>query len=95
MSVIMTNMDMPNSCSECQLKTRCEYALANGWLNNKRDDNCPLKPYEERKNGKWINTVYLYRCSECNAVCPIYGGEKTKTPYCPRCGAKMEGADNE
>ena len=56
MSVILIDMDMPNSCSECRLKTRCEYALANGWLGNKRDDKCPLKPYEERKKGKWKTT---------------------------------------
>ena len=90
MSVILTNINMPNSCSECQLKTRCEYGLANGWLNNKRDDNCPLKPYEERK-GIWIKVnpflVDTFECSECGwQVCT----EELLTPYCPWCGAKME-----
>lgn len=55
MSVILINMDMPNSCYECRLKTRCELAMANGWLGNKRDDNCPLredkKPCEEMRQG--------------------------------------------
>lgn len=66
MSVILTDMDMPDNCSECKLKTRCEYALANGWLNNKRDENCPLKPNEECKN-----TLKRVVCKRKNEI--LYG----------------------
>ena len=99
MSVVLTNMDMPNSCYECQLKTCCEYAMANGWLGNRRDENCPLidivmtvkkrKTIKERK-GIWIKVnpflVDTFECSECGwQVCT----EELLTPYCPWCGAKM------
>ena len=93
MSVVLTNMDMPNSCSECRLKTRCEYALANGWLNNKRDDKCPLKPYEERK-GKWIKHDTYYDCSLCSELAKCTETADTfvwkLSKFCPGCGAKME-----
>ena len=90
MSVILTDMDMPDSCYECRLKTRCELAMANGWLGNKRDDNCPLKPYEERK-GEWIRQTDdyhdYYECDNCG----IAVGLDDIRNYCPRCGAKMKG----
>lgn len=94
MSVVLTNMDIPNNCYECRLKTRCEYALANGWLGNKRDDNCPLRPYEERKIGEWIeegyvgNDNYNFICSECGYT--DTHTKAVKVNYCWFCGAKME-----
>lgn len=108
MSVILIDMDMPNSCYECRLKNRCEYALANGWLGNKRDDKCPLKPYEERKKGKWVmhredivyTNGYLTKnevvCSECGSRA-FFDSETglEKTPYCPYCGANMEWSGEE
>lgn len=65
------------------------------------------EPYEERKKGKWIRGSfwnegcgmgetygYYYKCSEC--------GAEVKNDYkncsynvCPRCGAKMEGSEEE
>lgn len=99
MSVILTNMNIPNSCSECKLKTRCEYGLANGWLNNKRDDNCPLKPYEERKKGKWIEVLYVgndnydFECSVCGFK--DTHSKDVEVPFCWHCGTEMvkEGAE--
>jgi len=98
MSVVLTNMDMPNSCYECKLKTCCDYTT-DGRFMNKRDENCPLidivmtikkrKTIKERK-GKWIRVnpfVDTLECSECGwQVCT----EELCTPYCPWCGAKME-----
>lgn len=90
MGVIITDMYMPYSCYECRFRTRCEYALANGWLGNKRDDNCPLKPYEERKTGKWID-----HSEDGYVECPLCGhlttcnGNIADLHYCFWCGAKM------
>lgn len=50
---------------------------------------------EERKTGKWIAikkgelgySVGDFRCTACEQPCPCYH----LTPYCPNCGAKMEG----
>lgn len=49
---------------------------------------------EERKTGKWIGVtpmVDTLMCSECeyNII-----NKEFKTPYCPNCGAKMEGEQN-
>ena len=43
MAVIITNMKMPKSCNDCFKKTECFFARCNGWIGDKRDDNCPLK----------------------------------------------------
>ena len=97
MSVILTNMDMPDSCYKCPLKTRCELAMANGWLGNKRDDNCPLRPYEERKTGRLEFMGDCWRCSVCGRF--VYDNmtvDKDGKGYdfrlCPECGAEMKGA---
>lgn len=56
---------------------RAKLAIANGTL------------LPERKTGKWKSNL-IDTCSECHALCPTINGERTHTPYCPRCGAKME-----
>ena len=46
----------------------------------------------EQKTGQWINISPLLtaaRCSECKSAFA------EKTNYCPYCGAKMEGYENE
>ena len=55
---------------------------------------------EDRPQGEWLDTgkdpdhshpltAIWYRCSECG------DGTNTKTNYCPSCGARMKGADDE
>ena len=48
------------------------------------------------RHGRWIEKqekdtfagyLYRYECSECGRV------EQRKEPYCPNCGAKMDGGD--
>ena len=51
----------------------------------------------EPKHGAWIyidepmigNPYGRYKCSECNLEEPF------KSDYCPHCGARMKGADDE
>ena len=56
--------------------------------------NAPSVTTEQSsKVGEWVldeedSTFLVYRCSECNAVGAF-------TNYCPNCGAKMKGADDE
>ena len=47
MAVIDTSMDMPKSCFECEKKSTCNFGLWNGWIDDKRDDDCPLKSTDE------------------------------------------------
>lgn len=59
-------------------------------------DNIPTVDVVKVKHGEWVKpeceTLYrLYsgnKCSECGFV---YCGDKT--PYCPNCGAKMDGGN--
>lgn len=43
------------------------------------------------KEGEWKITINQdYRCSNCNKITSSY-----KANYCPKCGAKMKGAEDE
>ena len=54
-------------------------------------------PSADRPPGEWIyidepiigNPYGRYRCSECNLEEPF------ESNYCPNCGARMKGADDE
>lgn len=73
----------------------------------KRDANCGLDSAEvlkalppvqpERKTGRWIWDYEGYYCSEC--FCHAYGCTNEclsgEWHYCPKCGAKMEGEQDE
>lgn len=65
----------------------------------------PKEQIEYRQNGKWIdrgwhgdwqfetdgrgNCWKEFKCSKCNRH------NRNTTPYCPWCGARMKGADDE
>lgn len=52
-------------------------------------------PTVEREPGEWIEkNSHVYICRECGFEQAIYGnlGEYR---YCPHCGARMRGADND
>lgn len=68
-----------------------EQAYKNGYEQGKRD---------AVKHGRWIPLEYdgyadgnpvwdLWKCSECQEE--HSGDEDTLTPYCPNCGARMDG----
>ena len=49
---------------------------------------------DEPKQGKWKRYYNNLICSECDHWVVSYIGRETY-PYCPWCGAKMKGADDE
>lgn len=59
--------------------------------------NLPAADVVVRKTGKWINMGDFEQCSACKGTrlkeFESYYGKATwiKTPYCPNCGARMEG----
>ena len=52
----------------------------------------PTADVVEVKHGEWIDlNITEWQCSECN-----YRVERwNNTPYCPHCGAKMDGGDSQ
>lgn len=58
---------------------------------DKRLANMPAADVEEVVHARWIEDEYAYAtCSHCG-----YEMEhpEEKTPYCPQCGARMEGEE--
>ena len=52
----------------------------------------PFEDVREVAHGKWEKSLFAQafsRCSECGAVW------NRKFEYCPHCGAKMDGEENE
>ena len=58
-------------------------------------------PSADRPQGEWIDMGDFEKCSVCKGTrlkeFQSYYGKVTwiKTPYCPQCGARMKGADDE
>ena len=58
-------------------------------------------PSADRPRGEWIDMGDFEQCSVCKGTrlkeFQSYYGKVTwiKTPYCPSCGARMKGADDE
>jgi len=98
MSVIIDNLDVPNSCESCYFRcwsnfhqtSACE--LENGtpafddysrdYL-DKKPGWCPIKEFP---HGYWIDTGSGQECSRCHEV--QYGYDSGRY-YCQNCGAKM------
>lgn len=62
----------------------------------------PTADVQEVKRGYWkfnqhSKVVASFRCSECQTPFYNFGNSKilSPTPYCPSCGARMEGDGNE
>lgn len=71
------------------------FYLHKGWdlfIADKQDiDKIPSADVVEVKHGEWIDlNITEWQCSECN-----YRVERwNNTPYCPECGAKMDGKND-
>ena len=64
MSVLIKGMEMPKSCSDCEIRIKCGCRIANasGWLNNKIDDHCPFAFAEvPTPHGRLIDADELLR----------------------------------
>lgn len=76
----------------CGIETVLEYA-----------DNLPAADVAPVRHGRWYNRGGRFRCSVCDnkTLLKDIGGtggwsheyEQQKSPYCPNCGAKMDGGD--
>ena len=74
-------------------------AFETGW--NEALSCINVLPSAQPRTGEWIDMGDFERCSFCNGThlkeIQTFYGKATwiKTPYCPNCGARMKGADDE
>lgn len=104
--VAIKDMEMPNSCYECDLHNYHNCDLTNDDIEKHLDDskhpNCPLVEIEERKVGEWIydKAIENWRCSVCNKTpktmgfCGTADFMEKEFAFCNHCGTKMRGAEN-
>ena len=91
------------SCSDCIHFDVC-YKIEH--FGRDLEDTSPCKQFISKdvkpvKHGHWYNRGGRFRCSVCDnkALLKDIGGtggwsheyEQQKSPYCPNCGAKMDG----
>lgn len=88
--MVMIDIDMPTDCSSCWVRQNmgCKIANESGWLNNKRDDRCPLKEQEavkpRSKSRHGAYPQFQHFCGNCNAM--LHG----KPKFCSTCGRKVK-----
>lgn len=57
-----------------------------------------LVPSADRPQGEWIevdDVLISCRCSVCGWEAHLYEDDVYGMPYCPNCGARMKGADDD
>lgn len=59
----------------------------------------PAADVAEVRHGRWIpvtNGRGGSECNQCHAYAPSYqSGAEYNSPYCPNCGAKMDGGEDD
>ena len=80
-------------------RAKLQYEILEEFGSEHKDDETINKIYgmvinapsvtPSRPQGKWIKKEHGYKCTACNLT---NDGESL---FCPQCGAKMKGADNE
>ena len=60
------------------------------------EKDIPAADVEPVRHGKWVKKVGILWCSECDNTATIDSErEYVETNYCPHCGAKMDGEEQE
>ena len=75
---------------DCETESRCEYVLS-VLRTTPTVDAVPVVHGYDTSGG-----MSLFRCSVCGWFCwDTYCGDTDTYNYCPNCGAKMKGANDE
>ena len=93
--VQMNSSGMPNFSTAVEIDTDISEYSDKLWK------NAYERGKADRPQGEWIDIGDFEQCSVCKGTrlkeFQSYYGKVTwiKTPYCPSCGARMKGADDE
>lgn len=61
-----------------------------------RNDDGDIVEISRAKHGNWIPKSFMVRTPYAkNYICSECGHEDRATRYCPNCGAKMDGGDDD
>ena len=109
--IAIKDMEMPNNCSECGLKSgsycyfkKPPYNFNGINILNERASGCPLVEIEERKQSEWYLRGGKFTCKNCEErallkLTDATGGCREYSYYtskfCPNCGAGMRGSEND
>ena len=57
--------------------------------------DAPTIEAEPVRHGEWVECGFRAKCSVCGGSGSIYDAPINPYKYCPYCGAKMDGGNNE
>ena len=82
--MVQIDIQMPSDCYSCWVRKNmgCKIANDSGWLNNKRDDNCPLKEQEPKS----VESIQMDRSDKWGA---------DLSGYCPSCKRPLKNRFNK
>lgn len=66
----------------------CDFGFSRGAIKS-AINTIPAAEVAPVVHGRWIKGPSNPYCSECFVEC------RDETPFCPNCGAKMDGGDND
>ena len=78
------------ACKDCSMCTEDGGCRVEEWIDN--------FPSADRPQGEWIevdDVSISCRCSVCGWEAHLYEDDVYGMPYCPNCGCRMKGADDE
>lgn len=67
--MVWIDMPIPTNCYDCWIRQNmgCRIANESGWLNNRRDEKCPINSYESRTNEGIKDAIFaLQHPHDCN-----------------------------
>ena len=95
MGMVQIDIDMPTDCASCWIRQNmgCKIANASGWLNNKRDDKCPLKEQEAVEPVLEQDSMVCGNCGHEVIWQRLLGDDVWSDEYqeyCPHCGQAVK-----
>ena len=88
------------NCKECNHEDVCkewQYSISGSYNHPicRKPNQFKRKDKEHVRHGRWIINGRLWECSICGETSNNTCMGEPRANYCPNCGAKMRGENNE